>query len=84
VRSLQIPEGNPLLVHFGGKDVRVFEGVASLWFEEAGAFAAFRAYREDLEKRSSQAPFFTSSEFLFLNGARSAHHLICVHSQGRT
>jgi hypothetical protein len=66
VRCLQIPEGNPLLVYFGGKDMPVYEGVASLWFEEAGALAAFRAYQEDLEERNRQTPFFTSSESFFL------------------
>ena len=55
-----------LLVYFGGKDMPVYEGVASLWFEEAGALAAFRAYQEDLEERNRQTPFFTSSESFFL------------------
>jgi hypothetical protein len=66
VHNLQIPEGNPLLVYFGGKDMPVYEGVASLWFEEAGALDAFRAYQTDLEEMNRQTPFFAPSESFFL------------------
>jgi EthD domain len=66
VCSQQLPAGNPLLVYFGGKDMPVYEGVASLWFEEAGALGAFRAYQADLEERNRQAPFFAPSESFFL------------------
>jgi hypothetical protein len=66
VLSLQIPEGNPLLVYFGGKDMPIYEGVASLWYEEKVALSAFREYQAALEAFNQQRPFFDPGQSFFL------------------
>lgn len=48
VHNHQLPEFNPMLAYFGGKDVPIYEGVASLWFDDATSLGAFRAYERSL------------------------------------
>jgi hypothetical protein len=66
VLSLQIPEGNPLLAYFGGKDMPIYEGVASLWYEENVALSAFREYQAALETFNHQRAFFDPGQSFFL------------------
>ena len=66
VQSLQIPEGNPMLAYFGGKNMPIYEGVTSLWYEEEGALPAFRAYQAALEERDRQRSFFDPGQSFFL------------------
>ncbi|WAC59027.1 EthD domain-containing protein [Brevundimonas sp. SL130] len=47
VHSRQIPHYNRILSYFGGLDV-YYEGVASLYFEDASTIGAFRAYEQAL------------------------------------
>jgi hypothetical protein len=48
VHSRQLPEFNPMLAYFGGDDTPVYEGVASLWFDDVASIGAFRAYERAL------------------------------------
>ena len=66
VCSQQIPEGNRFLGYFGGKDMPIYEGVVSLWYDEAEALTAFRSYQSALEARNRKQPFFAPSQSLFL------------------
>jgi len=66
VLSLQVPEGNALLAYFGGKDMPIYEGVTSLWYEENGALSAFREYQVALEAFNKPRPFFDPGESFFL------------------
>ncbi|MDF1552256.1 MAG: EthD domain-containing protein [Deferrisomatales bacterium] len=44
VHNRQLPEFNEMLAYFGGKDAPIYEGVASLWFDNVFSVGAFRAY----------------------------------------
>ncbi|MFZ2986435.1 EthD domain-containing protein [Ideonella sp.] len=46
--SRQVPDFNTMLAYFGAKDVAVYEGVASLWFDDTASVGAFRAYERAL------------------------------------
>lgn len=48
VHHHQVPEFNPMLAYFGGQDLPIYEGVASLWFDDATCLGAFRAYERAL------------------------------------
>jgi hypothetical protein len=48
VHNRQLSEFNPMLAYFGAKDVPVYEGVASLWFDDTASVGAFRAYERAL------------------------------------
>lgn len=48
VHNRQLSEFNPMLAYFGAKDVPVYEGVASLWFDDVASVGAFRAYERAL------------------------------------
>lgn len=48
VHNRQLSEFNPMLAYFGAKDVPVYEGVASLWFDDAASVGAFRVYERAL------------------------------------
>ena len=48
VHNRQLSEFNPMLEYFGAKDVPVFEGVGSLWFDNIASIGAFRAYERAL------------------------------------
>jgi len=48
VHNRQVPEFNPMLAYFSAKDVPIYEGVASLWFDDVSSVGAFRAYERAL------------------------------------
>lgn len=48
VHNRQLPQFNPMLAYFGGSDVPVYEGVGSLYFDNAHTLGAFRAYENAL------------------------------------
>ena len=48
VHNRQVSEFNPMLAYFGAKDVPIYEGVASLWFDDTASVGAFRAYERAL------------------------------------
>jgi hypothetical protein len=48
VHNHQLPAFNPMLAYFGGLDVPIYEGAASLWFDDATSLSAFRAYERAL------------------------------------
>lgn len=48
VHNRQLPQFNPMLAYFGGKDAPIYEGVGSLWFDNAATVGAFRAYERAL------------------------------------
>jgi hypothetical protein len=48
VHNRQLPEFNPMLAYFGGRDIPIYEGVGSLYFDSAHTIGAFRAYESAL------------------------------------
>ena len=48
VHNRQVSEFNPMLAYFSAKDVPVYEGVASLWFDDVASVSAFRSYERAL------------------------------------
>lgn len=48
VHNRQVPEANAMLAYFNGKDVPIYEGVGSLWFDDVASVANFRAYERTL------------------------------------
>lgn len=48
VHNHQVSEFNPMLAYFGAKDVPIYEGVASHWFDDTASVGAFRAYERAL------------------------------------
>ncbi|AOJ94819.1 hypothetical protein WK22_17660 [Burkholderia multivorans] len=48
VHNRQVPEFNSMLAYFSAKDVPVYEGVASLWFDDVASINVFRAYERGL------------------------------------
>jgi len=48
VHNHQLPEFNSMLAYFGGKDLPIYEGVSSLWFDNVFAVGAFRDYERAL------------------------------------
>ncbi|WP_177307507.1 EthD domain-containing protein [Pseudoduganella namucuonensis] len=66
VHNRQVAEFNPMLAYFGGKDVPIYEGVASLWFDDAASVGAFRDYeRALLEINADPATAFYRPEQSF-------------------
>jgi hypothetical protein len=67
VHSRQLPEFNKMLAYFGGSDVR-YEGVASLWFDDAACVGAFRAYERALLEINAdpKLAFWRPSQSFFL------------------
>ncbi|MBV1788707.1 EthD domain-containing protein [Marinobacterium sp. D7] len=55
VHNRQRPEFNKMLAYFGGKDVPIYEGVASLWYDNASVIGAFRAYERALLEINAEA-----------------------------
>lgn len=68
VHNRQVPEFNPMLAYFGGLDVPIYEGVASLWFDDATHLGAFRDYERALLSLNAQpgAAFYQPALSLFL------------------
>ncbi len=68
VHNRQLPEFNPMLAYFGAKDVPVYEGVASLWFDDTTSVGAFRAYERALLAVNAEpaAAFYDPSQSFFV------------------
>jgi hypothetical protein len=67
VHNRQLPEFNPMLAYFGGSDV-IYEGVGSLWFDDASCVGAFRAYERALLEINADpaSAFLRPSQSFFL------------------
>jgi hypothetical protein len=68
VHNRQVPEFNAMLAYFGAKDVPVYEGVASLWFDDAASVGAFRAYERALLALNAEAgaTFYQPAQSFFV------------------
>lgn len=55
VHNRQLSEFNPMLAYFGAKDVPIYEGVASLWFDDTASVGAFRDYERALLAVNAEA-----------------------------
>jgi hypothetical protein len=68
VHSRQLAEFNPMLAYFGAKDVPVYEGVASLWFDDTASVGAFRAYERALlaVNAAPESAFFQPAQSFFV------------------
>ncbi len=67
VHSRLLPDFNPVLKYFGGLDV-VYEGVASLWFDNVATVGAFRAYERVLLEINAnpKTAFYRPAQSFFL------------------
>lgn len=68
VHNWQLPEFNPMLAYFGGADLPVYEGVASLWFDDIHAVGAFRDYERALLEINAdpKTAFYRPDQSFFL------------------
>ena len=68
VHNRQLSEFNPMLAYFGAKDVVVYEGIASLWFDNIASVGAFRAYERVLLDVNAQADaaFYDPAQSFFV------------------
>lgn len=68
VHNRQLSEFNPMLAYFGAKDVPVYEGVASLWFDDIASVGAFRAYERALMdvNAKADAAFYDPAQSFFV------------------
>ena len=68
VHNRQLSEFNPMLAYFGAKDVPVYEGVASLWFDDAASVGAFRSYERALLAVNAEpdAAFYVPAQSFFV------------------
>jgi hypothetical protein len=68
VHNRQLSEFNPMLAYFGGADVAVYEGVASLWFDDAASVGAFRDYERALRAINDEpgTAFYDPAQSFFL------------------
>lgn len=68
VHNHQLSEFNAMLAYFGAQDVPVYEGVASLWFDDTASVGAFRAYERALlaVNGESGATFYDPVQSFFL------------------
>ena len=68
IHNQQRSEFNPMLAYFGAKDIAVYEGIGSLWFDNVAAVGAFRAYERALLALNAQpdAAFYEPAESFFL------------------
>jgi len=68
VHNRQLSEFNPMLAYFGSKDVPIYEGVASLWFDDTASVGAFRAYERALLAINAepQAGFYQPAQSFFV------------------
>jgi hypothetical protein len=62
-----LPEFNKMLAYFGGSDV-FYEGVGSLWFDDATCVGAFRSYERALLDINAEPAFafYRPSQSFFL------------------
>lgn len=67
VHNRQVPDFNEMLSYFGGLDV-IYEGVASLWFDNASTIGAFRAYERALIEINADpcTAFYQPAQSFFL------------------
>jgi hypothetical protein len=68
VHNRQRSEFNPMLAYFGPAEVAVYEGVASLWFDDITSVGTFRAYERALLDVNAQADatFYDPAQSFFL------------------
>lgn len=68
VHNRQVSEFNPMLAYFGAKDVPIYEGVASLWFDSTASVAAFRDYERALlaVNAEADAAFYDPAQSFFV------------------
>jgi hypothetical protein len=68
VHNRQVSEFNPMLAYFGAKDVPIYEGVASLWFDDTASVGGFRAYERALLAINAQADaaFYQPAQSFFV------------------
>lgn len=68
IHSRQLPQANEMLAYFNAKDVPIYEGVASLWYDDPSAIGAFRAYERALLEVNAQpeTAFFQPAHSFFL------------------
>ena len=68
VHNRQLSEFNPLLAYFGGQDGPIYEGVASLWFDDTASVGAFRAYERALLAVNAEpdAAFYQPAQSFFV------------------
>jgi uncharacterized protein (TIGR02118 family) len=68
VHNRQLPQFNAMLAYFGAKDVPVYEGVASLWFDDSASVGAFRAYERALLAINAErhSAFYQPAQSFFL------------------
>jgi hypothetical protein len=57
-----------MLAYFGAKDVPIYEGVASLWFDDTASVGAFRAYERALLAVNAEvdAAFYQPAQSFFV------------------
>jgi len=68
VHNRQVPQFNAMLAYFSAKDVPVYEGVASLWFDDTASVGAFRAYERALLAINAEpgAAFYQPAQSFFV------------------
>lgn len=68
VHNHQLSEFNPMLAYFGAKDVPIYEGMASLWFDDTASVGMFRAYERALLAINAEpaATFYEPAQSFFV------------------
>jgi hypothetical protein len=68
VHNRQLAEFNPMLAYFGARDVPIYEGVASLWFDDTASVGAFRACERALLAVNAEpdAAFYQPAQSFFV------------------
>jgi hypothetical protein len=68
VHNRQVPQFNAMLAYFSANDVPVYEGVASLWFDDVASVGAFRAYERALLAINAEpdAAFYQPAQSFFV------------------
>jgi len=68
VHNRQFSEFNPMLAYFGTTDVAIYEGVASLWFDDTASVGAFRDYEHALQAVNAEAgaAFYNPAQSFFV------------------
>lgn len=68
VHSRQIPDFNAMLSYFNAKDVPIYEGVASHWFDDTSHVGAFREYERALNAANAEpgTDFYQPAQSFFV------------------
>lgn len=68
VHNRQVAEFNAMLAYFGAMEAPVYEGVASLWFDDIASVGAFRAYERALLAANAEpgAAFYDPAQSFFV------------------